>query len=74
MDGNLYSINEFTHLSQVKIRPLMDGNSKEIDIKLKDVVKIRPLMDGNAPDRTLYYEPQVKIRPLMDGNISLKLA
>ena len=52
----------------------MDGNSKEIDIKLKDVVKIRPLMDGNAPDRTLYYEPQVKIRPLMDGNISLKLA
>ncbi len=56
---------------QVKIRPLMDGNSNAYSLvgNITITVKIRPLMDGNVMRPKPYLEESsVKIRPLMDGN------
>ena len=48
MDGNLINYLFLKVRSQVKIRPLMDGNQLVGLNGLSDIVKIRPLMDGNS--------------------------
>ena len=48
MDGNIYSKYIYRKDLYFKIRPLMDGNTRqELNNIMVEIFKIRPLMDGN---------------------------